>query len=122
MDLAQMEPYCTANDQVNHSCGHLIHEATSGAQSSRIGEPRQSILLVRSFGVGTASRPVEIGALLTLSRGPKTSQSSDRDFNCFFLETRARYAGETCTVGQGGARGVRDGTPPGLGREPTPGK
>lgn len=69
MDFAQMEPYRTANDQVNHSCGILIDEGTSGAPSSRIREPRQSILRVRSFGVDTASRPVEIGALLTLSRG-----------------------------------------------------
>ena len=69
MDFALMEPYRTANDQVNHSYGILIDEATSGAPSSRTREPRQSILRVRSFGVDTASRPVEIGALLTLSRG-----------------------------------------------------
>ena len=74
MDFAQMETYRTANDEVNHSCEFLIDEGTSGAPSSRTREPRQSILRVRSFGVDTASRPVEIGALLALSRGQTTSQ------------------------------------------------
>jgi hypothetical protein len=35
MDFAQMEPYRTINDQVNHSYGMLIDEGTSGAPSGR---------------------------------------------------------------------------------------
>ena len=121
MDFAQMEPYRTANDQVNHSCGILIDEGTSGAPSSRFREQRQSLLRVRSFRVDTASRPVEIGALLALSRGQTTSQLCFHSLLCFFLETRARYPSGISAIRQRAPRRVRDGTPLGMGRENTPG-
>ena len=86
-----MEPYRTANDQVNHSCGILIDEGTSGAPSGRFREPRQSLLRVRSFRVDTASRPVEIGALLALSRGQTTSH-----FSCVFRDVF--FSRDSCGV------------------------
>ena len=114
MDFAQLEPYRTANDQVNHSCGILIDEGTSGAPSSRIGEPRQSILHVRSFGVGTASRPVEIGALLTLSRGQTTSQSTWVAIQVFFSRQRIEVHGWSSVRWTGRPAGVAEHPP--LGR------
>ena len=112
MDFAQMEPYCTANDQVNHSCGILIDEGTSGAPSSRIREPRQSLLRVRSFGVDTASRPVEIGALLTLSRGQTTSQSSWRPSNVVFFSRLVRGTQLRPAPSDRGSRGAPGAPPP----------
>ena len=102
MDFAQTEPHCTANDQVNHSCGILIDEGTSGAPSSRNREPRQSMLRVRSFGVDTASRPVEIGALLTLSRGQTTSVELGCDSIVFFSRLERGMHAKPAPSGRGG--------------------
>ena len=51
---------------------------------------------MRSFRVDTASRPVEIGALLTLSRGQTTSQSSCVFRVCFL----SRDSCEVCICDQ----------------------
>ena len=76
---------------MNHLRGILIDRGTSGAVCGSFRELRQRILRVRSFGVDTASRPVEIGALLALSRGQTTSH-----FSCVFRDVF--FSRDSCGV------------------------
>ena len=118
---AHTEPHCTANDHVNNLRCILIDGGTSGAVYGRIRELRQKIPRVRSFGVDTASRPVEIGALLAPSRGKRLLSRVVLSQSVFFLETRARYTSAISTIRQRVPRRPRGAPRLGLGRENTPG-